>query len=396
MTLRRERVRVVPFVTNFFVGGTERQVVNLVHGIDPLRFDVTMACFQKTGPLLAEAERTGAPVREYRIGRLYGPRALRSLLRLAADLRRARVQVVHAFGFYPNVFAVPAARLAGVPVILASIRDTGDHLTPRQKAVQRMACALAHRVVANSEAVRAQLVAEGYDTRRIVVLRNGVDLSAVVGGATGTRVRAELGMRDDVPAIGVISRLNRLKGVEYFLDAAERLAPRFPEAVFLVAGDNTEPNDRGRYRAGLEAEARRRGLGDRVRFLGFRRDVPEVLAALTVSVLPSLTEGLSNSVLESMAVGVPVVATAVGGNLELVEDGVSGVLVPPRDGAALASAIASLLERPAHAAAMAATGRRRTLEAFSLERMVDDTAALYVSLLERAARRGVRRAWSPA
>jgi glycosyltransferase involved in cell wall biosynthesis len=396
VTPQPERVRVLAFVTNFFVGGTERQVVNLVRGVDAGRFDVRVGCFQRTGPLLVDVEAAAVPILEYPIGRLYGTRALRALFRLAGELRRSGVQVVHAFGFYANVFAVPAARLAGVPVILASVRDTGDHLTSRQKVAQRAACRLAQRVVANSSAVHRQLVAEGYDPSQILLIRNGVDLSALLTGGGGERLRAELGLPGDVPLVGVLSRLNQLKGVEYFLEAVARLAPRFPDARFVVVGDNTEPGDEGRYRRSLEREAERRGLKGRLTFTGFRRDVRAVLAALSVSVLPSLAEGLSNSILEAMAAGVPVVATAVGGNTELIEDGVTGLLVPPRDAGALAAAVARVLEDREQARAMAQRARRRVLECFSLGRMVDDTTNLYLSLLEGDTRRREAGAWSAA
>src|SRR5256886_4183628 len=141
------------------------------------------------------------------------------------------------------------------------------------------------------------------------------------------------------------------------------------------------------YKRELEGYAVQLGLGERVVFAGFRLDVPEILAEVAVSVLPSLSEGLSNVLLESMAAGAPVVATRVGGNPEVVEDGETGLLVPPRDPAALAQAICRLLDSPELASRFGQAGRERVIKSFSLERMVQKTESLYLDLLNRAGHR---------
>jgi glycosyltransferase involved in cell wall biosynthesis len=177
-----------------------------------------------------------------------------------------------------------------------------------------------------------------------------------------------------------------VKGLEDFLDAAALVARRNGAARFLIVGDGHVCRDGAvvpdaEYRQALEARARRLGLGDRVVFTGVRLDVPEVLAQVAVSVLPSLSEGLSNVVIESMAAGVPVVATRVGGTPELVEEGRTGLLTPPRDPVALAGAICRVLEDRELASRFGQAGRRRIAEHFSLERMVRDTEGLYERLL---------------
>jgi glycosyltransferase involved in cell wall biosynthesis len=166
-----------------------------------------------------------------------------------------------------------------------------------------------------------------------------------------------------------------MKGIQYFLDAAVILAERFPEARFLVVGD-------GESRRELEGHAGRLGLGRRVVFTGFRCDVPELLSEAEVCVLPSLSEGLSNALLESMAAGVPVVATRVGGNSEVVEDGLTGLLVPARNPAELAWATGRLLENKNLALSYGQAGMRRVQELFSMERSVRETEHLYERLLE--------------
>src|SRR2546428_727375 len=215
-------------------------------------------------------------------------------LRFARHLRRRRIQIMDRYNFYPNVFAIPAARLARTPVVLASIRDTGAQLTPRQRRVQRLACRLADHILVNAEAVRQWLTAEGYDPTRISVIRNGLDLSRFTPGAHDTPLRRELGVPDRAPLVAMLSRLSRLKGVEDFLDAAATVAQRFGEAHFLVIGDNIDP-DGSRYRSELESRAARLGLQKRVIFTGFRPDGPRRLSAVSVPGLPPLSEGLSNT-----------------------------------------------------------------------------------------------------
>jgi L-malate glycosyltransferase len=380
-----DRVRLLTFMTLFAIGGTERHVVSLADGLDYSRFDLQFGCLRRSGEFLTQLEARGLEVREYAVARLYGARTLGQQLRFAQHLRRQRIQIMHSYNFYPNVFAIPAARLARTPVVVASIRDTGAHLTQRQRKVQRLSCRLADHILVNAEAVRQWLTAEGYDPRRISVIRNGLDLSRFTPGEDGS-LRRELGIPEGAPIVAMLSRLSRMKGVEDFLDAAATVASRFEHVRFLVIGDNINP-DGSAYRRELEARAAQLGLASRVIFTGFRLDVPRLLSAVAVSVLPSLSEGLSNTILESMAAGAPVVATRVGGSAEALEDGVDGLLVPPRDPAALSRAIVWVLEHPEEARALGRRARARVAEEFSLARMIRETECLYTRLLESPARR---------
>jgi len=381
-----DRIRLLTFTTLFAIGGTERHVVSLAGGLDYSRFDLEFGCMRRSGEFLEQIQARGLPINEYAVARLYGPHTVAQQLRFARHLRRRRIQIMHSYNFYPNVFAIPAARLARTPVVLASIRDTGAYLTPRQRRVQRLACRLADHVLVNAEAVRQWLTAEGYDASRISVIRNGLDLSRFAPGGDDPSLRRELGVPDGAPLVAMLSRLSRKKGVEDFLDAAATLTERFPEARFLVIGDTIE-HDGPQYRRELEDRAARLGLGERVTFTGFRLDVPRLLSAVTVSVLPSLSEGLSNTILESMAAGAPVIATRVGGSPEALEDGVDGLLIPPREPAELSRAISWVLEHPEAARELGRRARARVAEEFSLQRMIRETECLYARLLEHPARR---------
>jgi glycosyltransferase involved in cell wall biosynthesis len=373
--MQPNRIKLLKMLTSFHIGGTERQVVNLALRIDSSRFDLHLACLRCTGALLGELATLQVPRPEFRIGRFYNPRTFWQGLRLAQYIRKNRIQIVHSYGFYSNVFTVPTAWLAGKSFVIASIRDTGDVLTPAQRLVQRMVCRLADCVLVNAEAIRDTLVEEGYAPGKIIVIRNGITLAKFGKRQRNSLLRQDLALPLSAPLVVVFSRLNQMKGIEYFLDAALILSERFPDVRFLVVGD-------GESRKELEDYACRLGLGQRTVFTGFRSDVPELLSEAAVSVLPSLSEGLSNSLLESMASGVPVVATNVGGNPEVIEDGVTGLLVPPRDSAALAAAVARVLEDKDLASRFAQAGIRRVAEIFSMERSVLETEHLYQRLVE--------------
>lgn len=385
--MERDRIRLLKFLTVFGIGGTEKHAVNLMKALDSSRFELHVGCLRRWGDLLREVETLRIPLTEYQTKTFYSGKALKEQFRFARYLKGNRIQIVHAYNFYANIFAIPAARLAGVPVVMASIRDMGVYLTPMQRRAQRFVCALADRIVGNAEAVRWWLISEGYAPEKISIIRNGIDVSRFSKTENGAGLRQELGIPPGVPLVAVLSRLDVVKGLEDFLGAAVVVARRVPDAWFLIVGDRFTMRDGMvirdlAYRSELETHATRLGLGGRVVFTGFRSNVPEVLSAVAVSVLPSVSEALSNTLLESMAAGVPVVATKVGGNPEVVEDGITGLLVPPRDPASLARAICMLLEDRELASKFSQAARQRVAEHFSFPRMVQETEGLYIELLK--------------
>jgi len=365
-------------------GGTENQFMTLARMLDRVRFDVEFACLRRWGGFVDELLARNIPLTEYRVSTFCSLAAIAQQARLTRHIRRRRIQIVHAYNFYGNVFATPPARLVA-PVVIASIRDRAPYLTTMQKRVQRYACQFADCILVNADAVKDWLIGDGYNASKIAVIRNGVDLARFDNLPARSNVRRELGLADDTPLVGVVSRLTRLKGLEDFLEAAAIVRSRVPAAHFLVVGE-TNPMDRD-YLRELQAHAARCGVAEHVTFTGIRSDVPAVLASFTVSVMPSLNEALSNVVLESMAAGAPTVATRVGGTPEAVVDGITGILVPPADSAALADAIVHLLSNPQLAAHLGCAARARIADHFSVRRMVRATEDLYTDLLERKQRR---------
>jgi glycosyltransferase involved in cell wall biosynthesis len=375
--------RILKVVPTLMCGGTENQFMTLGRLLDPSRFELEFACLRRWGPFVDEIRERRIPLSEYNVTTFRSVGALAQQARLARHIARRRIQIVHAYNFYGNVFAIPPARLVA-PVVIASIRDCAPYLTAMQKRVQRFACQFADCVLVNADAVKDWLISEGYDPSKIVVIRNGVDLSRFDQPPEPDRIRHDLGLPAGTPLVAVVSRLTRLKGLEHFLEAAATLRHRFPAARFLIAGE-TAPSDRA-YLDELTGLADRLGISDCVIFTGLRSDVPSLLASATVSVMPSLNEALSNVLLESMAAGAPVVATRVGGTPEALLDGKTGLLVPPADSAALVAAIARLLEDPGLAARLGQAARQVIADRFSVERMVRATEQLYLDLLARKQR----------
>lgn len=379
-------IKVLKFVTAFGWGGTERQFVNLGLGLDRSRFAVHFSCLRRFGVMLEELESSGVSVIDYDVSSFRDIRAVAAQWRLARDIRRFGIQIVHTYGSASHVFAIPAAKLAGASVV-ASIRDMGVYLSTPRRTLQRWVCRFADHILVNAAAIKEWLVADGYDGDRITVIPNGIDPSRFAHTRSG-RLHSDLGLTADTPLVAVLGRVSRLKGLEDFIAAAAIVAPRFPSARFLIIG---EPSftARGRkimvdgaYQEELAQLAAKLGVSERVIFTGFRSDVEEILPELAVSVLPSLSEGLSNTLLESMAAGAPVVATRVGGTAEVVQDFENGLLVQPNDPVALAVAICRLLDAPAFAAQLGQAARCRIAEHYSMSSCIQRTSAVYELLLE--------------
>lgn len=354
-------------MTNSFeTGGSERQFAELARSFEENAFRPRIGCIAKRGGFLEGFD----DVMEFPLGgNLYGPRSMQTRLRLARYLRASRIQVAQAFDFYANLVLIPAAKLARVPVVIGSQRQLGDLLSAAKFRAQLAALRWCDRVVCNSRAAARGLIERGMPEKQIVIIGNGLAPSAFAP-ATPALHRSSSVLR-----VGMIARMNTLsKNHRVFLRAAARISGRFPGAEFVLAGD-------GPLRPELEREAANLGISDLVHFLGDRRDITAILASLDVSVLPSASESLSNAILESMAAGVPVVASHVGGNPELVTNE-RGLLVVPGDADALAGAIECLLQSSSMRAEFGKNGRRFAESNFTIDATRKRHQELYAELLE--------------
>jgi glycosyltransferase involved in cell wall biosynthesis len=361
-------VRVLFVIDELDVGGTEQQILELVKRLDR-RYHPMVCCF-RPGRVSREIERAGIPVFVFR---KRGKVDLRLVWALRRLMRRERVDLVQTYLFTANTWARLAAILARVPIIVSSERNVDIWESGYKRLLGRWLDRWTQCTVANSEAVKTYLVGKGLPDDKTRVIHNGVDWQRFTGSVTSEATKAELGIPPHHAVVGLLARLEPQKDPRTFLRAAARLAEAMPAVSFLVVGG-------GSLEADLRRMAGELGLGPRTVFTGPRRDVSELLAVCDVSVMSSLKEGMSNTIMESMAAGKPVVATRVGGNPELIDDGVTGFLVPTRDPARLAAAIHEVLADPPRAKAMGLKGRARITERFSADAMVEATERLYDEL----------------
>jgi glycosyltransferase involved in cell wall biosynthesis len=368
--LRRRPYPIAFLLTSFAVGGTERQMVELIRRLDRAEFEIHVACFHRRGALESVVSDNVASIATFPIDGFSRLATVRQWLAFARWCRRINARIVHTCELYANIFGLPGAALAGVDVRIGNRRElaTPDK-TRAQLACQRLAYAAAHAVVANSTAAAAQLRREGVPAHKIHTISNGVDcVTFAPARAPGRPIRR----------VVTVANLRPEKGHDTLLAAATRVAAARPGTEFVIVGS-------GPLAAPLRREVANRGLGDRVRFLGERSDVPALLASSDLFVLPSRSEACPNGVLEAMAVGLPVVATRVGGVPELVEPGVSGMLVEPDRPDALATAVLDLMSRPERASALGQAARRRAVQQFSFDRMVAGFEHLYLCELGKRA-----------
>jgi glycosyltransferase involved in cell wall biosynthesis len=285
-----------------------------------------------------------------------------------------RADVIHAHRAHAHSLGLLTALATGRPFVVSrrvSFRPK-DNLGSRVKYTNRFVT----RIIAVSQGVKDVLVDYGVAPEKVEVIYSGSDPLKYREGLDGSGIRAEFGIAPDAPLVGKIANFyHGWKGHDTFLEAASMLSLGRPDLRFLLAGHKT---DSEKMTGMIEAA----GLSGKVVQAGYRTDVPQVIAALDVSVnTPRAGEGLSGAVRESLAIGRPVVATDVGGNRELVRDGVTGLLIPPEDPDALADAIARLLDDRELARGLAGAGATFVRENLTIERMIDETEALYRKIL---------------
>lgn len=324
------------------------------------------------GPFTELVEREGMDVQLVDVSRTF---RVAGALRLARLLRRERVDVLHTHtALAANVLSRVAGRLAGAAVVshihIENYFRANRIARAAHTALDNGTVRLAARVLAVSGSTRDTLLEQGYPSHLVEVVHNGIDV-ATQARRRGDGLRAELGVPDGVTLLGEIGRLCDVKGQRELIEAVALV----PDVNVVLVGDDLEQG--GAYRTKLAELARERNVEDRVHLLGYRADAGELLDQFDILVLPSWIEGLPGVVLEAMAHAKPVIATPVGGTPELVVDGETGVLVPPRDPAALADAITALIADPERARALGLAGRERAEREFSETAMTARVLEVY-------------------
>ena len=373
-------------------------MTELIRRIDPERFAVHVACFEKAGAWLPRVAERAASIAEFPIRGFARPATFRSLLDFAAWCRQQRIAVVQTCDLYANIFGLPGAALAGVPLRIGSRRELNPDKTAGQIRLQRQAYRCATTVVANSSAARTMLQQEGLPNARIAVIPNGIDTNAFTRRshpdvAQIAGVPAVAAQAISLPAVAAkprrrvitVANLRPEKSHETLIAAAAQVAADFPDVQFQIVGD-------GPRRSELEGLVRARGLERTVVFLGHREDISDLLGAADVFVLPSKSEAFPNGAIEAMAAGLPVIASAVGGLLDLIEPDRSGLLVPAGDLEALAAALRRLFSDPVLAGRLGEAAQTQVRQRYSFERMVASFEELYTTGLAARQTAGAHRA----
>ena len=354
-------------------GGTEQQLLELVRGLDKRRFHPIVVTFERGGALEAEfrAEVGVEVVHLRRRGRW----DLSPIWRLAALMRSRHIDVVQPFLAPATSFGILAGVLAGTPARILTERSGARTELNLHLRLQDALTRFATCVVANSAAGRDCLLRRGIPAHKVLVIRNGINRQRLtVEPAVVRAYRARLAVPDGGHVVGILASLLPVKDHHTFLRAAAMVSRAFPTTRFAVFGD-------GPLRTELVAQAASLGLAERVTFFGTQQGVANCLSACDVLVSTSLVEGLSNAILEAMGLGVPVIATDIPGNREIVLAGQTGWLVPVRSPDVLAATIERIFTRTSEVAACVAQAKEMVATRFGLDRMIDEHVALYESLL---------------
>jgi len=370
-------------IDSFEQGGSERQALQLLRQLhESGECRVQLACLQERGSLRADADRLGlGAIHEYALTSFYDLNFIKQIRRCTRFLKEKKIHIVHTHCFYTNVFGMTSAFWARVPARITSKGETNGFRTPMQKRAERGAFRMAHRVIANCQVVRNQLIKEGVNPARIVQHYNGLDLDRVkiVSGLTRAKARAMFGLPEDRRFITIVANLhNPVKDHSMFLRAAARVHANVSDAAFIVAGEGVLMED-------LRTQAEELGVGKDIFFVGRCDDVASLLFASDIGVLSSKAEGFANAILEYMAAGLPVVATDVGGAREAIVEGETGFLVPSGDNLAMAERIIQLLKSD-KLRAMGERGRAIVETKFSAENHLENTLELYDELLSAGKR----------
>ncbi|HRZ87025.1 MAG TPA: glycosyltransferase [bacterium] len=366
------KIPVLLLALNSSVGGTEKMVLELAAGLDRSRFEPCICTLVGDGTLVREAIRRGMPAYDLEMS---GPLDIRILPKLLRLLRERDIAVLHTFLYHANILGRLLGRYAKIPVIISTQRSTDPWRTWYHRLADRWTAGLADAIISNSQSGKERLTAvERIAGEKISVVRNGIRLDVDAALRRGAEVRQLRGIGSGDIIIGTVANLKEAKGLETLIDAVAILQNDMPDARAMIVGH-------GPLLHRLRARVRRRGMTNRIIFAGLQADAVGYCAAFDLYVQPSRWEGTPVALMEAMALGKPVIASAVGGIPEIVADGKDGMLVPAGRPDELSAAIAALINDPARAAALGKSAREKMEREFTVKRMVHETERIYDALI---------------
>jgi len=377
------RRRTILFITDSFVemSGAEKNLYQIVTGLNKNRYRVIVCCLH-CGELAKITEQQGIELIKLEVRKVYNLTGIKHLIRLWILVIRGKVDLIVTYHESSDFYGIFLSLTTRTPVI-SNRRDMGYKLKRRHIVLYRFFNPFFSKIIAVSDAVKKIIIErENTPSKKIVTVHNGVEVKRSFKEIDSKEVMREIGLNPAKPIVGMVAALRKVKGHEYFIKAASIILKRNPDIQFINIGyDAQEPDISKRQ---LEIFAERLGIKNNVMFVGGRSDIQKILPEIDISVLSSLSEGFSNTILESMAAGKPVVCTCVGGNPEAVIDGKTGFLVPPKDPESLAQATSVLLEDEELANTMGKTGKERAERYFSLKRMIETNGKIYEKAIENS------------
>lgn len=393
-------IPVMLLISSLEQGGAERQVVELANNLDPRRFDVTVCSLSQHVPLAENLTDRAARLEIVKKRWQYDIGLVR---RVARVMRRRGTQIVHAFLFDAVMVARLAAKLAGVPVVISSERNSEYRLSRLHKFCLRVTDRLHDAIIANSHAGKRFIMRTlGLSEDRVRVIHNGVDV-AHFRPIDASDTRRSLGLAADQPVVGMVASFKPQKNHRMFLRVAQRVRERLPEARFVCVGEKLETEESGTFQPGarmrqtsneyhrvISREIDEAGLREHCLFVGSRSDMVQMYNACDLTVLTSRHEGTPNVVLESLACGVPVVATDVADNARIIPQGRVGYVAALDDVDAMAERVCEILTDRPRRDAMGAAAREWVEREFSTESLARNTEAVYMQLAARKMRLGSR------
>lgn len=361
------------------MGGAELNLLNIMTHLNSDRFRFSLYTFHSGAPmknLLA-----GKNIDCIQIPYPTTAPGFKNFLALAKEMKGRKVNIVHTYFEGADIWGTILAKLAGIPVVISSKRDMGFSKNKKILLAYRLINPFVTRIVSVCEAVKYQAHRqEKVNLNKIVTIYNGVDDGRFQSTNRNEALKQELKLDVSAPVVGLLANIRPIKGIEFFIQAAGRVLKQVHTAQFIIVGQCNPGNEA--YFDKLQSMVKELNLEDKLFFLGARKDIPALLSIMDISVLSSLSEGFSNTIIESMAAGKPLVVTDVGGNAEAVVDGATGFVVPHRNVDKLAEAIATLIQNPAQSHEMGEAGRIRARNIFSIETMMGRIEELYISVLK--------------
>jgi len=368
-------IRTIHLIPTLAGGGAEHQLAMLLEKLDRSRFDASVACFKAKGTYLRAIRDRGIEIHDIGIEptSLRSPANILRILQFCTYLRESGCSILHNWLLTANRLGAIAGKAVGVPVIIYSKRGMGVTERAVDKNTTRALQHILDLVLVNSEAIRLRCIKEGIDSNKIKVIYNGLDLDRCDTGMNHMELRNEYQIPESHSIVGCVGNFYPIKGHSYLVEAASIVLERAPKTTFLLVGD-------GPLRPELESQIKSLGIEANVRLAGFRRNAFQLFHGVDFSVVPSLSEGFPNVILESFAAGRPVVATNVGGIPEVVEDSVTGYLVPPGNARLLADRVLRITEDKATAQRMG-VACKSTAQRFSADAMAINIEKIYEQLL---------------